>query len=222
MITGILAVILLLFLLLKVIFRFSPFKKANKIFHKLHIPMGILFIVLLLIHILTTLPVWDTRSPAVSVTGMMAFFLIFMMLISWLLRKRMKKRWISWHRTGAVCILFLVIGHIAFYWVDFLSYQNQVARIYLTDLDLSTLKDGCFTGEYDVGYIYAKVSVVLDKGNITQINIIEHKNERGSSAERIVNDMVALQKIHVDTVTGATNSSLVIEKAVENALQKAL
>ena len=55
-------------------------------------------------------------------------------------------------------------------------------------------------------------------GKISDIEIWEHRNERGGKAESIIEDILEEQRIDVDAVTGATNSSLVIEKACENAL----
>ncbi len=44
------------------------------------------------------------------------------------------------------------------------------------------------------------------------------KDGRGSRAEVVVDRIIEEQKIDVDAVSGATNSSTVIKKAVENAL----
>ena len=38
---------------------------------------------------------------------------------------------------------------------------------------------GVYIGEYDVNFIYAKVEVTVQNGEITNINILEHRNERG-------------------------------------------
>lgn len=54
---------------------------------------------------------------------------------------------------------------------------------------------------------------------ITNIEILQHKNERGESAEKIVDEIIKEQRSDVGVVTGATNSSNVIKKAVEEALQ---
>lgn len=67
-------------------------------------------------------------------------------------------------------------------------------------------------------FIYAKVEVTVQAGVITNIDILEHLNERGSRAEVVVDRIIEEQKIEVDAVSGATNSSTVIKKAVENAL----
>ncbi len=62
------------------------------------------------------------------------------------------------------------------------------------------------------------MEVTVQNGAITNIDILEHKNERGKPAEIVVDRIIEEQKIDVDTVSGATNSSTVIKKAVENAL----
>ena len=72
----------------------------------------------------------------------------------------------------------------------------------------------------DVYKRQVKVKVMVQNGVIKSIDILNHKNERGKSAEIVADRMIEEQKIDVDTVSGATNSSTVIKKAVENALKK--
>ena len=83
---------------------------------------------------------------------------------------------------------------------------------------MTGIADGDYIGDYDAGYIYAKVQVVVKDGKMKEIRILEHRNERGQRAESIVEHIVDKQRLDVDAVTGATNSSLVIEKACENAI----
>lgn len=80
------------------------------------------------------------------------------------------------------------------------------------------MKDGVYIGEYDAGYVYSKVKVEVLNGRIESVDILEHRTERGKKAEVVVEDIVNKQEIAVDAVTGATNSSRVIEQAVYNAL----
>ena len=63
------------------------------------------------------------------------------------------------------------------------------------------------------------MEVTVQNGEITNINILEHRHERGKTAEVITDCIVDEQKIDVDAISGATNSSTVIKKAVENALK---
>ena len=60
----------------------------------------------------------------------------------------------------------------------------------------------------------------MEGKQIVNIEIVEHRNERGEKAEQITDRIVEQQEINVDSVSGATNSSLVIKKAVENALTR--
>ena len=116
---------------------------------------------------------------------------------------------------GAVLIV-AVIGAGYLYNVNL--YQCKVRAIEISDVDLSLIPDGIYIGECDVHFIYAKVAVTVRSGRITALNVLEHRNDRGSAAESIVDDIVKKQRIDVDAVPGPTNASMVIEEAVENAL----
>lgn len=47
---------------------------------------------------------------------------------------------------------------------------------------------------------------------------MEHRHERGKTAETMTNKIVDEQRIDVDAVSGAANSSIVIKKAVAKSL----
>ena len=117
-------------------------------------------------------------------------------------------------------ILFLVgIIFAAVYLKSVSDYKMAVKETTFDSIDISNIPDGNYVGEYDVNFIYAKVEVTIQNGTITSIDILEHKNGRGKSAEIITGKIIEEQKIEVDAVSGATNSSIVIKKAVENALK---
>lgn len=117
-------------------------------------------------------------------------------------------------------ILLFLIGLIftAAYLKSVADYKKAVKETIFSNLDISDVPDGVYVGEYDVDFIYAKVEVTVQNRVITNIDILEHKNGRGSPAEIVVDRIIEEQKIDVDAVSGATNSSIVIKKAVENAL----
>lgn len=100
------------------------------------------------------------------------------------------------------------------------DYKRAVKEITFDDVNISDIPDGVYIGNCDVNFIYAKVKVIVQNGNITDINLLEHRHERGRSAETIPGKIVDEQRINVDAVSGATNSSTVIKKAVENAIQE--
>lgn len=118
-------------------------------------------------------------------------------------------------------IILLLFGAAALgkYLKSVSDYQKAVREITFDDINISDIADGVYTGEYDVNFIYARVEVTVRDGAVTDIDIIEHKNERGGAADAVVDKIIAEQRTDVDAVSGATNSSAVIKKAVENALK---
>ena len=123
-----------------------------------------------------------------------------------------------------VIMLLLLIGLVwgIIYLKSVSDYKQAVKETTFEEINISDIPDGVYIGEYDVNFIYAKVEVTVQNGEITNINILEHRNERGKAAEAITNKIVDEQKIDVDAISGATNSSTVIKKAVENALKNGL
>lgn len=119
---------------------------------------------------------------------------------------------------AALIILCLIGGSI--YLVKVRNYQKTVKSLTYSDIAIEDIESGTYIGEYNVDFIYAKVAVTVENKAITQIKILEHKHERGTPAEKIIDDMIQQQSIDADAVSGATNSSKVIKKAVENALTK--
>jgi uncharacterized protein with FMN-binding domain len=84
--------------------------------------------------------------------------------------------------------------------------------------DLTSIADGTYRGEYATTLVSAKVDVVVKDCSIIDIEIIEHEHGPNHSAEDITLDILKMQSIDVDVVSGSTMSSKVILKAVENAL----
>lgn len=129
--------------------------------------------------------------------------------------KLSRKRILSF---AVILFFFLVLIFTAIYLKSVADYKKAVKETAFSNLNISNVPDGVYVGEYDVDFVYAKVEVTVQNGVITNIDILEHKNGRGKPAEDVVEIIMAEQKIDVDAVSGATNSSTVIKKAVENAL----
>lgn len=220
MIWGIAAVIICIFLYFKLIARKLKWHTAEAFLRKIHNPCGIFVLVIITVHFIFTLDVWSTRSVMVVATGIIAAVLLLFMAVGYCFRKKLKSKWILLHRKVAFFIAFFSICHIVLYYVDFFSYKNNISIINIAGMDASNVKDGTYEGEYDAGYIYARVSITVSNGQILNIDMLEHDNERGTPAEKIVSSILEQQNTKVDAVSGATNSSLVIEKAVENAIMK--
>ncbi len=119
-------------------------------------------------------------------------------------------------------ILLLFLGGLVLgilYLKDVADYKQAVEEITFEEINISDVSDGVYIREYDVNFIYAKVEVTVENGEIKSVNILEHRQERGKAAESVTDKIVDEQKIDVDAIAGATNSSTVIKKAVENALK---
>ncbi|MBD5098417.1 MAG: FMN-binding protein [Clostridiales bacterium] len=117
-------------------------------------------------------------------------------------------------------IFGLIVGTV--YLKNVADYKKAVKETTFDEINVSDVSDGIYIGEYDVNFIYAKVEVTVQNGKIIDISILEHKHERGKAAEAIIDEIVDEQRIDVDAISGATNSSTVIKKAVENALKSGL
>ena len=152
-------------------------------------------------------------------TGWLCLALFIGTALSGLFRKKLGKSWFKIHRVTAIIACIMVVLHIAVNIESLTSYRKRVAAIEIEEIDTSQIPDGVYVGECDVTFIYVKVAVTVKSGEITDVEILEHRStEHGKPAERVAQDIVDEQRIDIDIVAGATNSSLVIEKAVYNAL----
>jgi uncharacterized protein with FMN-binding domain len=90
----------------------------------------------------------------------------------------------------------------------------------IQNINLSSFADGAYHGSYKEFPVAAEVLVTIKDHRITDIDLIKHSNGQGASAEIIPAKVVEAQALSVDIVSGATYSSKVILKAIENALTK--
>lgn len=51
------------------------------------------------------------------------------------------------------------------------DYKRAVKEITFDDVNISDIPDGVYIGDCDVNFIYAKVKVIVQNGNITDINL---------------------------------------------------
>ncbi|MGJ4850770.1 FMN-binding protein [Bacillota bacterium Meth-B3] len=88
----------------------------------------------------------------------------------------------------------------------------------IAQTDLAALKGGTYFGSYSVFPVSAEVNVTVKDHMITGIELVKHTHGQGAPAEVIPGKVVEAQSLRVDSVSGATYSSMVILKAIENAL----
>jgi uncharacterized protein with FMN-binding domain len=85
-------------------------------------------------------------------------------------------------------------------------------------IDFAQMADGQYFGHYEIFPVKVSVEVKIRNGKMTQIDLSEHFNGMGTPAEKIADHMIEKQSLQVDSISGATVSSMAIKKAVEEAL----
>lgn len=114
----------------------------------------------------------------------------------------------------SIVLVIIIIGVVVFIKLK----STPVAEIEVENIEISSLEDGNYEGEYEEGPVQANVTVQVKDHMLFDIVINEHRNGLGSKAESIVTDIIQKQSLEVDVISGATLSSYVIRKAVEIAL----
>jgi len=95
---------------------------------------------------------------------------------------------------------------------------QEKREIEIEDVDIGRVPDGTFYGRFETIMAAAKVVVTVEDGEITGITLVEHVHSNGEVAEVVLDRVLDEQCLQVDVVSGATYSSLVLLKAVEDAL----
>ncbi len=117
---------------------------------------------------------------------------------------------------AVVLVLALFIGGLYFFASS--KEDSQLEALDVSDVDMQAVEDGSYTGASQTDLVKVTVEVIVADHKITDIKIIKHDNGKGAPAEAIIKDMISENRCDVDTVTGATGSSVVIKSAVHNAL----
>jgi len=99
------------------------------------------------------------------------------------------------------------------------SNLEKLMDLPLADVDLFDIEDGTYLGSYSVFPVSAEVEVSIKNHEITEIILVKHSHGQGEPAEVIPDEVVKAQTLEVDTISGATYSSIVILKAIENAIK---
>ncbi|MBD5444567.1 MAG: FMN-binding protein [Lachnospiraceae bacterium] len=86
-------------------------------------------------------------------------------------------------------------------------------------VDLNTVADGEYIGVCQNKILIAVVRVCVQNHEITNIEVIEHKDSYMEQAEKIAGEVCAGQTLDVDAVSSATFTSDTVLKAIENALK---
>ncbi len=111
----------------------------------------------------------------------------------------------------AAIVLTLLIGII-------IPEQQEFDRLEIESIDLSRVPDGTYYGRAETIMAAAKVIVIVENQRIVRIDLVKHVHSNGEVAEAVLDRVLDEQCLQVDVIAGATTSSLVLLKAVEDAL----
>lgn len=120
-----------------------------------------------------------------------------------------------------VLLVIVLIGVIGFsFWST--KLVKEAAALKDVSIDMSEVEDGVYEGHSELGPVIVDVKVIVENSKIIEVEILQHQNGLGQTANVIVEDMVDKNTYDVDAVSGATVSSEIIMNAVNDALKKGL
>ena len=119
-------------------------------------------------------------------------------------------------------IVVLLIGLAGFLGFQKLNRDLEHLKEYSFETQYpSQWKDGIYIGDANQFPIKVKVEVNIQNQRITKLTLLEHQTGEGQNAEGILDHVLEAQALDVDVITGTTYSSILILKAIEDALEKA-
>lgn len=115
-------------------------------------------------------------------------------------------------------LVVIVIIAVRTTMVNIEASLEQLSEQPLEEINLAGVANGLYRGSYAAFPVAVEVEVTVNDRAITAIELLKHQNGQGEDAEVILDDVIEAQSLEVDTVSGATYSSMVILKAIEDAI----
>jgi len=120
---------------------------------------------------------------------------------------------------GFVAVMALVLTLGLFFGM---KGMKEVREYQIPKVDLATINDGDYTGDYENGRWGLSVKVAIRNHAVTDIQIVDQKksNVSKSLADKLNKKIMDAGSINVDAVSGATITSKAYLIAVSRAFQK--
>lgn len=112
-----------------------------------------------------------------------------------------------------ILLIFLLLGAYMIF-----DLRRTTAEIKIQDIAFTTIKDDTYEGEEEMGPIHVITKSHFKNGKIEKIDLVKHTNGLGGAREEVINNVIEKQSLNVDTISGATTSSKIILKSIENAI----
>lgn len=115
-----------------------------------------------------------------------------------------------------ILLIFAVIGITGVFFAT--RGLEEGKELTVESIDIGSLEDGIYLGEYDYKRWANQVEVRVENGEILDIQLIDGFKHQ-EAMEKIYDSVIKSQSLEVDTVSGATVSSKAYLKAIEEALK---
>ena len=102
------------------------------------------------------------------------------------------------------------------------AFVEKINKLTIDNVAVNQVKDGTYEGSEKIVPVTASVRVTVSAGRISDIVMLSHSHGPNHGADAILPRVIEAQSLEVDAVSGATYSSKVVRKAIENALRKGL
>jgi len=213
-------------------------QRLNRFLRKHHKILGLVLIGTGLIHgLYCSESVWTLNL------GTVCWVFSILLGLNWLVKKQLigRKGWMFYHRFLTIAFTVFMLLHIVDVGIqtpqiliEAISPPTQVSAalsISVSDetqkkFEDATLKDGIYQGEatgYRPGLM---VEVAVENGSVSSIQILEHHelNSRYYTRplQEIPQSIIDSQSLDVDTIAGATKTSVGVLNAVNDALTEAV
>lgn len=124
-------------------------------------------------------------------------------------------------KRAAGVLLAVVLLAAGFLCYQFYQTKRQSEQLDFKAISMENLQDGSYEGECRTGLVYVQLRIQVKDDVVKSIQLLQHDNGMGKSAERLLADIQDKNSTAVDDVSSATISSRAIRMAAQNALEKA-
>lgn len=124
----------------------------------------------------------------------------------------------------AACLIAAALGLVSLGQSCASSEENESRSLPVVGtVRFQDIRDGTYeAAEYYYGMCDAKVRVSVRGGRVESIRLLKHFHFPFLSGAKVLKRVIEAQSLQVDTVSGATGSSIIVLKAVENAVRMGL
>ena len=129
------------------------------------------------------------------------------------------KKWKKWLLIIGIIVGVFIIG--MFYYA--MAGMQEIKEMVITDIDLSQVKDGVYTGEFKGNRWSNTVEVSVEGHKITEVKILDDFGiPIPEISKKLIESIKEKQSLNVGAISQATINTKAYLKSIENALKKGM